>query len=630
MTSMAALALAGPARAQAPAQRKLLATFFQSPGVSGPVAVSQAGWFQNNPMGKHLAQHGWSEQNLRVERWHVESLHEKDVETIAKQVVQNHPDVIVAETADLAQALRAQTKTIAIVAAVDDPLVFGIGKGGLRTGTNVTGWEWGPVTALERQLPLLKELVPTLTTVHIVVQQSVRRRLLERKLAESGLAARTWPDYEGFEKGMEHSRPGPRAALWIDDVEQDDAHLAQLARRLRMPSTGANEDIAQVGGLFYCNLGFRQRGWPSLAAPFVEKVLRGEDPGAIPLQRPAVTQFVVNLETARAIDIAIPKTWLTRATHVIEASKAESVAAGKGPKRIIWSRVAYPAMDRIREAFRSRGFVEGRDIALSFREFPPDDGTRVDELADSLVLSKPDIIVLHAHGVLWALKKRTRDIPVVFYNLAFGSATDTLVASRARPGGNFTGHTISAGGASLMAKQFNVFKDLVPSLKRLALVEDKHFFDETSRRTPTLRDEYLKTLRALEVQLGIEIVLLKVSGDADEAARAVAKSGAQFVSLSAYAAPEVERRLLSTPIPVSCFTFGKVQRGCLCGWDIDWTEGETYVIQVVERILRGESPAVIPVSEGTRMPLALNRRRARELGIKIPSSLLVEAAEIYE
>jgi putative ABC transport system substrate-binding protein len=607
-----------------------LAIFDQNSGMTGPRAVNQSAWFQRNPLGKYLARHGWSEQNLDVQRWNVPSLREDVVEAMAKRIVQGRPDVILAEFADLAQALRAHTKTIPIVAAVDDAVAFGIAKAGLRSGTNVTGWVSGPVTALARQLPLLRELVPRLTAVHLVAQESARRRLLERKISESGLTTRMWRDHETFEKGMEGVRPDPEAALWIDDLDQDDARLAELARKLRMPSTGANEAIARLAGLFYYNVAFRGHFW-DIAAPFVERVLRGEDPGAIVLEKPAVTQFVVNLETARAIDIAIPKTWLTRATHVIEASKAESLAAGKGPKRIIWSRVGDPDMNRIREAFRSRGFVEGRDIALAFRDFGPErDEKRIDELADSLVRSKPDIIVVWAHMLLWSLKKRTRDIPVIFYNLAMGGATESLVASRARPGANLTGHTISAGGASFTAKQFNVFKDLVPSMKRLAVVEDRQVFEETARRAPGLADEYMKALHAAGAQVGIEIVVLKVPSEADEAARAVLKSGAQFVSLSAYVAPEVERRILSTPIPVACFTFGKVQRGCLCGVDIDWTEGETYVIQVVERILRGESPAVIPVYEGTRLSFALNRRRARELGIDVPASVLLQMTEVYE
>ena len=78
-----------------------------------------------------------------------------------------------------------------------------------------------------------------------------------------------------------------------------------------------------------------------------------------------------------------------------------------------------------------------------------------------------------------------------------------------------------------------------------------------------------------------------------------------------------------------CHSFARVRKGCAFGLSFDWSEGETYAIRAVGRILRGESPAVIPVYQ-TPIAWAVNRKRARELGLGIPPALLVSAKEIYD
>ena len=92
---------------------------------------------------------------------------------------------------------------------------------------------------------------------------------------------------------------------------------------------------------------------------------------------------------------------------------------------------------------------------------------------------------------------------------------------------------------------------------------------------------------------------------------------------------EAHEFAFSAPVPTVCESFALAKKGCLLGWSFDWTDGVNYAVQAIQRILRGDSPAVIPVYQ-VPIAFALNRRRARDLGIGIPPELLIAAREIYD
>ena len=307
----------------------------------------------------------------------------------------------------------------------------------------------------------------------------------------------------------------------------------------------------------------------------------------------------------------------------------------QSPKTVVWLGVGGEkpsaqedaARKRIREGFRSRGIHEGRDIKLIFRELPGGRVKESDELAESLVRSRPHVIVSVAHAVIWSLRKRTRDIPVVFYNLASNPVTLGIVDSLARPGGNLTGSTQMAD--EFGHKQMQMFKELVPGLKRVGVVLDREEFEDAQRAEPELVARQRSDQRNVAASLGIEIVELIFPSNAsrDEVARAVKRSGVH--GLLGHSSPEVEEFVFTASIPAMCFGFRRVKKGCLFGWSFEWLEGESYAVQAVERILRGESPASIPVYQ-TPIRWAVNRKRARELGLPVPPALLISASEIYD
>jgi putative ABC transport system substrate-binding protein len=300
------------------------------------------------------------------------------------------------------------------------------------------------------------------------------------------------------------------------------------------------------------------------------------------------------------------------------------LAQSKEPKRIVWVGAGDQVRVRAREEFKSRGIVEARDIALTFQ---PGFSFDNEQKADELVRTAPHVIVLRGDGALWPLRKRTRDVPIVFYNMWPDPVDFGLIESFARPGGNLTGSSVNATEWS--KKVLEILKQLVPALKLVGDLTDKGS-DDFERAEPEFVARNKERIRRENAQLGIDNVVLQVSRDhrRDEIARVVKASGIQ-VLMSPGFSPEAREFAISAPIPTVCPSFAMAKKGCLLGWSFDWTEGVSYAVQAVQRILRGDSPAVIPVYQA-RIEYALNRKRAHELGIEIPPAVLLGAREVYD
>ena len=302
------------------------------------------------------------------------------------------------------------------------------------------------------------------------------------------------------------------------------------------------------------------------------------------------------------------------------------------PRTIVWLGYGEAYKKRVRDELRSRGILGGRDIAITFRELPGGLEKEAEALADELVRSRPDIIVAVGHPVLTSLKRRTRDIPVIFYDLGPNPAQVGLVDSLARPGGNMTGSTMTGDQREYELRRWGTFKQLVPYLKRAAILIGKDFVTELEGRDPAWYAESKKILWAAGAELGIEFSMVEIPKEATRQAIAgmVAATSAQAAILQPYTPDEAAQFVYSSPIPTFCWGFDPVKKGCLLGFGFEGREGEGYAVSVVAQVLRGASPATIPVYVHNKVEFALNRRRARELGIEVPPSFLMRVKEVYE
>jgi ABC-type uncharacterized transport system substrate-binding protein len=251
------------------------------------------------------------------------------LDTLALELVNLKPAVIVADTTQSARALKNATGVIPLVAIVDDPVGSEFVASLARPGGNVTGLssmtpELGP-----KQLQLLKEAVPAASRVAVLWNpanpaRALRLRAMQAAAREIGVTllsfeVRTPPEHESAFSAM----VGMRVDAVVDALGETDRSISattgrvvQLAMKLRLPVIYQSEDFVAEGG-------FMSYG-PSLAdqfrqaATYVDKILNGAKTSDLPMQQPTKFAFAINLKTAKALGLTIPDSLLVRADHVIE------------------------------------------------------------------------------------------------------------------------------------------------------------------------------------------------------------------------------------------------------------------------------------------------------------------------
>jgi putative tryptophan/tyrosine transport system substrate-binding protein len=269
------------------------------------------------------------------------------------------------------------------------------------------------------------------------------------------------------------------------------------------------------------------------------------------------------------------------------------------------------------------GFIEGRNLTVDWREY----GLRIDpisEFAAELVKTRVDVILALGEPGIRAAQHVTATIPIV------GSADDMvgsgLVRSLARPGGNTTGISILA--TELDGKRQEILTEAVPGLRRMAALADSNI--TTPPRLKALRD----AARARGVELSIhQIARPEEIPAAIDAAKA---SGA--AALNVLASP-----ILGSNRPIILQRVAALRLPAMYQWPEAARQGgfvaygprlvETFrelLTPLLVKLLRGATPADLPVEQPTKFELAINLKTAKALGLTIPESFLVRADEVIE
>jgi putative tryptophan/tyrosine transport system substrate-binding protein len=251
------------------------------------------------------------------------------LDTLAVQLVNLKPAVIVADTTQSAWALKKATETIPLVVIADDPVGSGFISNLARPEGNVTGLSLVAVELGAKQLQLLEEAVPGASRVAVLGNPAnpataLRLRALQAAARASGvtllpLDVRTPPEHVNAFAVMAQMH----ADALIDILGAADrsnsattGRVLQLAMKHRMPAIYQSEDFVSEGGLMSYG--------PSLtdafgqAATYVDKILKGAKPADLPIEQPTKFRLVINLKTAKALGLTIPESLLVRADQVIE------------------------------------------------------------------------------------------------------------------------------------------------------------------------------------------------------------------------------------------------------------------------------------------------------------------------
>jgi putative tryptophan/tyrosine transport system substrate-binding protein len=268
------------------------------------------------------------------------------------------------------------------------------------------------------------------------------------------------------------------------------------------------------------------------------------------------------------------------------------------------------------------GWIEDRTIAIKYgwSEGRPE---RAAEIAAEFVRQKVDVIVTNGSSVV-AVKRTTSVIPIVFA-VATDPVGGGLVASLAQPGGNVTG--LSVQSADLAGKRLELLREVVPHLRRLAIMGNVGNREavlemgnvEAAARTLSLEIAPLEIRRAEDIAPAFEA--LKAPADA----LYVVQDG--FVTANR---TRIITLTLSARLPTIFETREHVQAGALMSYGPSFSDLFRRAAEYVDKILRGEKPADIPIEQPIKFEFVLNLKTAKALGLIIPPSLLARADVVIE
>jgi putative ABC transport system substrate-binding protein len=285
---------------------------------------------------------------------------------------------------------------------------------------------------------------------------------------------------------------------------------------------------------------------------------------------------------------------------------------------------AKPNVSAFTQALADLGWTDGRNVRIDLRWAGPDIN-RIRALAQELVGLQPDIILATSTPVTVAVQRETRTIPIVFTNLSDPVASG-LVPRLDRPSGNVTGFAILE--ASLGGKWLELLSEIAPGLKRAAAM-----FNPDTAPVSALMPSFETAARSLKVAP----IIAPVHGDEEIETAIIAlgrEPGGGLVVMpddfmAAHHAPIISAAARSN-VPAVYWQSRQARDGGLLSYGVDqvdiWRRAATYV----DRILRGEKPADLPVQFPTKFEMVVNRKTAKALGLAVPPSILLRADEVIE
>jgi putative tryptophan/tyrosine transport system substrate-binding protein len=286
-----------------------------------------------------------------------------------------------------------------------------------------------------------------------------------------------------------------------------------------------------------------------------------------------------------------------------------------------------PFAQALEESLAGLGYVQGRNIALLHRFV----GAQVEKLEEAVTFLVPqvDLLVVWGNAALPA-KRLAAVVPTVFISIGFPVEVG-LVQSLAHPGGNMTGIAAEAA-LEINGKRLQVLKEIVPGLYRVAIlrdVADLSFFYGSGLEWTALDDA------ARELGLTLVPTDIKSADELETAFANMKKSGAEAVfvtrtALLANAGKQIAELAIASQLPSSCSFRSQVIAGGLVSLDADRLAMTRPAAAQIDKIIKGTSPADIPVEQPTKFDLYINLKTARSLNLTIPPSVLALADNVIE
>jgi putative ABC transport system substrate-binding protein len=276
------------------------------------------------------------------------------------------------------------------------------------------------------------------------------------------------------------------------------------------------------------------------------------------------------------------------------------------------------------QGLQQSGWTVSRNVQIDYR-WSAGDAELFRRHAAELAVLAPDVILATGSATVGPLLQATRTVPIVFVQVPDPVGAG-FVESLARPGGNATGFTIFEYGIS--GKWLELLKEIAPSVTRVAVLRDPAIAAGAGQ---------LGAIQSVAPSLGVELRPLGVrdAGEIERSVTAFARSSNGGLIVTGSTLALVHRDLITTlaarhrlPAVYNSRYFATV--GGLISYGSDSIDPYRRAASYVDRILKGEKPADLPVQAPTKYDLVINLKAAKALGLEIPSSVLARADEVIE
>ena len=270
------------------------------------------------------------------------------------------------------------------------------------------------------------------------------------------------------------------------------------------------------------------------------------------------------------------------------------------------------------------GWIIGRNIRIETR-WTRGDAEDARKYAAELVALNPDVILASGISTVVALLQLTRTVPIVF-PAVYDPVAAGVVESLARPGGNVTGFMTAE--YSIGGKWLELLKEIAPSMTRVAVL-----------RSPASRSSasQFAAIQAVAPSLRMEINPLNMQddGEIERAVMAFARSPNGGLIVTTGPPAILHRNLIVSlaarhKLPAVYYERYFVAAGGLASYGPDFVDQFRRAAGYVDRILKGEKPADLPVQAPTKYELVINLKTAKALGLEMPASVLARADEVIE
>jgi putative ABC transport system substrate-binding protein len=277
------------------------------------------------------------------------------------------------------------------------------------------------------------------------------------------------------------------------------------------------------------------------------------------------------------------------------------------------------------QGLQQHGWTDGRNVRIDYR-FGLGDAERNRKYAAELVALAPDVILAGGAGAVAPLQQATRSLPIVFANVVDPVGAG-YVASLARPGGNTTG--FMASEFSLSAKLLELLKQIAPRVTRVAVLRNTAGGGGGTSQ--------FAAIQTVTPSFGVELTPVgdRDAGEIERGITAFARGPNDGLIATSQGIQQILRDLIIAlaarhRLP-AVYPFRRfVIEGGLISYGTDQAEPYRQAAGYVDRILKGEKPADLPVQAPVRFETVLNRKTAKALGLDVPVEVLVRATEVID